>query len=105
MISNEKQLEIIKVAKWLADYPKEIGKILEQSGEISKDVCIEIIDFIQKQEFDYLVPIFIHTIHTFYDVDQTINDVILKKPIGIWKDSETKQFYHEFINRLKEHEN
>lgn len=98
---DKTQLEKMEVAIWLANYPKVIGKILNYGGEITIDTTLEIIELLEKEELEYLVPLFITMIRMFYKVEESLNKIMVENPIGVWQEESTKQFYKELKDKLK----
>ena len=62
MEAETRQSEAIKVVKWMAENPRIARRLLNVEGCTTPEECIEVIEILEKQSLEYLIPVLFHTV-------------------------------------------
>lgn len=97
-----RQIEAIRVTKWMAENPKLARRFLNGEECTTAQECLKIIDSLCQQSLEYLVPILLYTMRFDAVMDAVQLRMNAEGNARTWEHLGTEQMMKELKNKIKE---
>lgn len=102
MEAEMRKKEAIKVHKWIAEYPRLIRRVLNVEDSTTPEECIEIIEVLEEQSLEYLVPVLLYSVDFNGVMNKVIARVNAESVAKTWEATGTKEMMADIKNKIRE---
>lgn len=101
MDDNMRQKEAIKVHKWIAKNPRVVHRMINLEDNITPQECIELIEILEEQSLEYLIPILLYTVDNNGVISKAIARVNAESLSMTWESMGTAQMLTDIKNKIR----
>lgn len=102
MEAEMRQREAIKVTKWIAENPKIMRRILNVEECTTPEVCIEVIEVLEKQFLEYLIPILLYTTNYNDVMEKVMSRIYAESMTKTWEQLGTEHMLGDIKSKIRE---